>query len=174
MEVQGKKRSEFCENQHRLKSSIAEVRSEIERGKGDFESLLEFNVKSDEKKISILEEEYRGKIMQARRELEGIVAFYEEKKGVLEARLAEAKGKYEERPSRECDLEHIDRLVNESEILLVQVKCGAKDIGAYKRLMAAREREYNSMFGRSPSVALAVIDMGYRRKPSRSRKNVIE
>jgi hypothetical protein len=76
------------------------------------------------------------------------------------ARAAEDRNA--QRPPRECDLRAIEDLDYMAEILLIRLKNAAKDLVQYRKLLIAKESEYNSLFGRNPSVGLLVFQPSSR------------
>lgn len=110
---------------------------------------------------------YKKEIEEMKKELmkkkNAMMEFLEEKFNIAINLNEEWKCKYSNRPSRESEIDIIDKLENHCKILTGILKSALKDITQYRKLNAAKEKEYNAKFGRNPSIGVMYTGVSTRK-----------
>merc|ERR1719240_1518082 len=88
------------------------------------------------------------------RQFQEAQALLNEQVQLLEERHAELQALYDNRPSREEDLERIKVLEREVEEKTHQLKTMAETLQKFKLELVNREQNYNKVFGSSPNVGV--------------------
>lgn len=140
-----------------MNDMLSEMGASIARFNIQYRNDLESIKKENNKSISLTvinNEKEKAELIQNK---ESLSVFLEEKIDVLVDLNEKAKEKYLNRPSRDIEIEKIKKYEKHCALLTKVLKNGVNDIIAYRKINAAKEKEYNMMFGRNPSVGVLIV-----------------
>ena len=83
-----------------------------------------------------------------------VFAFYDEKAKNIQYQRNKIKFSCEDTLSRRCELDQMRKLNAEARIRLDLVQKAAKDLSEYRWMMQARDKNYNSQFGKDLTVGI--------------------
>jgi hypothetical protein len=102
--------------------------------------------------------DYERKLTDAingyRADCHAVVTCYCERAAVLTARLNDMKEKWDERPSRQCDLELIERQTMRLQTVNMQLESAFMNFKKCRAMLTEQEGTYNRQFGRTPAVGV--------------------
>jgi hypothetical protein len=106
-------------------------------------------------RLSEREEQIQAALTEQKESCLAMISFYAERTSVLSAHLAEMKAKWDERPSRQCDLDMIGKLTDHLQTVKMQLGSAVMNIKQCRSLLVEQDACYNRQFGRAPMVGIA-------------------
>merc|ERR1719240_876217 len=128
--------------------------------------MLELAAAQHKKELDDLLERQIEETREMERQFQEAQQLLNEQVQLLEERHAELQALYDNRPSREEDLERIKVLEREVEEKAAQLKTMAETLQKFKLELVNREQNYNKVFGSSPNVG--VMDPTAKTRGSRA------
>jgi len=77
---------------------------------------------------------------------------YNQRIGYLKEKICFLVDKYDNRPSRQCDLDTINLLKTQLETQTTILKMSIRELAQSRKMLIAKENEYNNRFGRNPNI----------------------
>lgn len=137
---------------HSINQEINSLKSLIPSQKEKFEKDLKDNSSQRQNEIDEYVRSKKLEISDIKNKWKGMEAFFEEKLAVLLANRDKFKKLFEQRPSRDCDIERIAMLTDNLSMYNNQLSLVLNDYKNYKSLLVQQEKKYNAMFGKNPKV----------------------
>merc|ERR1719240_2532726 len=116
--------------------------------------MLELAAAQHKKELDDLLERQIEETREMERQFQEAQQLLNEQVQLLEERHAELQALYDNRPSREEDLERIKVLEREVEEKAAQLKTMAETLQKFKLELVNQEQNYNKVFGSSPNVGV--------------------
>jgi len=125
----------------------------IDKGR-DFQKLYTNNRSRLQSTLEEIQKGLRNDLHQQSRQWEAMKEFYEEKISVCQNERNIAKGKFDERPSRNQEITEIEKLTSSLHIITQRLQNATKEIREYRNILIKQEGEYNTRFGNGPKVGV--------------------
>ena len=145
---------------HQLLKEIESISQSIPVQKEKNENELKNNSSQRQNEIDEYVRSQRLDIKEKKNQWKGMEEFFEERINVLTAERNKFKSMFESRPSRECDLENIEKLSEHLKRIQAQLQISLKDYSQYKAMYVEQEKKYNAMFGKNPKVGILQFNGG--------------
>jgi hypothetical protein len=143
-----------------LERNITEEHARLADQNARYTKQINKHTARNERRLTSLEKT----LLEARNEhtagRDAILAFYTEKAAVLTAKLDDMKMKWDERPSRQCDLESIDKLTIYLQTVKMQLGAAFTSLKQSRKLLVKQDESYNRQFGRT--LAVGILTPQYR------------
>lgn len=158
--LQANMNSDHSMQVHQLLKEIESISQSIPVQKEKNENELKNNSSQRQNEIDEYVRSQRLDIKEKKNQWKGMEEFFEERINVLTAERNKFKSMFESRPSRECDLENIEKLSEHLKRIQAQLQISLKDYSQYKAMYVEQEKKYNAMFGKNPKVGILQFNGG--------------
>lgn len=147
---------------HKITQGINSLKISIPTQKEKNEKELKDNSSQRQNEIDEYARSRRLEIEDIKIKWKGMKEFFEERISVLTAEKAKLMKMFEQRPSRDCDLEAIAMLNDHLAMVQSQLTISLNDYSQYKKMYVQQEKKYNAMFGKNPKVGTLQFVAGPR------------
>lgn len=145
---------EHEEKVRNYEKSISEISSQLKNMKPEQQSELNSKLSKLENKYNDMKEKLISKIEDHRNEQAGRIGYYDERILVLTNKRDHFIELFNQKQSRPCDLEMIEKLQVRLQTTKMQLKNYINDMREYKSTMIDQEKKINKLFGVSHTVGV--------------------
>lgn len=137
---------------HKMTQDINSLKTSIPLQREKNEKEIKDNSSQRQNEIDEYARSRKLEISDIKNKWKGMEEFFEERISVLSSEREKFKKLFEQRPSRECDIETIALMSEHLKMITNQLNISLKDYTQYKQMYVQQEKKYNAMFGKNPKV----------------------